>query len=308
MKLKTTPQEFKVIEHIDMPSGGAYYLYKVEKTGVTTTSFEKLARFAGLKDSQSVSVQYATSEKPVDHPNFTFVKKVPRHIRSSDIVTNEFKIVLRDVHVGKYKRCPKSFTFTNFFGEQRFWSARPVVDINDFFVHHLVTDDIDRAVKTACTHGGIGVAARRRQALAKKWGDVALIEKLPPKDWARQVITAYQKGGLGLDKIPVIDRKFALKAYQSYAWNMQVSKMGKGKPVSYSFGDMRCGAPSKRLAYPDFSLPDWYGIDVPQGFRETSLKADIVSCKVVKDTVRLHFFLPRGAYATVFLRQLDAFI
>ena len=307
MKLKTTPQDFKVIEHIDMPTGGAYYLYKVDKTGVTTTSYEKLARFAGLKDSKSVSVQYATSEKPIDHTNFTFVKKVPRHIRSTDIVTNEFIVTLRDVHASKYKRCPKTFSFTNFFGEQRFWSARPVVDLNSFFVHHIVTGDMDRAVKTACTHGGIGVAARRRQALAKKWGDVSLIEKLPPKDWARNVIAASQ-AGVGLDKVPLVDRKFALKAYQSYLWNVQVSKMGKGKPVTYSFGDMRCGAPMSLHEYPQFELPDWYNVEVPSGARETRVKADIVSCRVRKESVRIHFFLPRGAYATVFLRQLDAFI
>lgn len=310
MKLKTTAQDFSVIEHIDMPSGGKYFLYKVKKCNVSSSVLARKfnIRFAGMKDSKSVSVQYGTSEQIIKNEDFVFVKKVPRHIRSTDIISNEFKVVLRDLNVSRYKRCPKTYSFTNYFGEQRFWSATPLEDVNSFFVHHILSGDFERAVKTACTHGGIGVAARRRRELKKKWGDVNIISKLPERDWVRKVISKLPDHKLALQQIPLIDRKFAVRAYQAYLWNKKVSGLSKGRLVEYSYGSFRSNTPRKTFPYADLILPSWYGVEAPTGDRETVVTADIVSCKVRRETVKLHFFLPRGVYATVFLQQLDAFI
>src|SRR5258708_1695044 len=147
MKIKQSPDDFRVDEVTDVaPSAGPFALYRLEKTGWTTSDALNGIRrawqvrvhrlsFGGLKDRHAHTTQHLTIE---DGPlknltqkgiTFTYLGQVPEPFTSAAIRANRFRIAVRDLSADEVERAHHALTevqadgVANYFDDQRFGSV-----------------------------------------------------------------------------------------------------------------------------------------------------------------------------------------
>lgn len=222
---------------------------------------------AGLKDKHAVTVQHVTAAlrpKSAVHPSgirslegrswrAELLGWSALAIDSAAIAHNRFVIVVRDIAPRRSEeleeraevlseRGPtaeegtRSLLIVNYFGDQRFGSARHG---RGFAAASLVKGDFEKALRLL-----IGTPARKdtgkRRALtraaASHWGDwpavLAAIPRMPERR-AVEVLAGHSaapgadvEGGAGADRfreafaaLPAFTQSFCIEAYQSYLWN-----------------------------------------------------------------------------------------
>lgn len=198
---------------------------------------------AGLKDRHAVTSQTITVDTaalrgaPPRHAEdplwrLSCLGFVPRAADSTIIARNRFTIRVRGLdrrqsdemarRADMLRDAQGSLAFVNYFGDQRFGSARHG---EGFVGRALVAGDFERALKLA-----VGTPARKdsgavrslTRALAEFWGQwdeaLARIPKMPE----RGAIETLARGGSFKDAfaaLPKFTQEICVEAYQSHLWN-----------------------------------------------------------------------------------------
>ncbi|MBN1318977.1 MAG: tRNA pseudouridine(13) synthase TruD [Anaerolineales bacterium] len=254
MRIKHIPADFIVKEKLGLNSAasGAFTLYKVEKTNITTLQVHtKIAstlkyprsaiKFAGLKDRRAVATQYATIRgnppQSIDGNGFraVYYGKLDRPLRSTDISHNHFSIVLRDLspeqaqHIIKNLQVMVDNGLPNYFHHQRFGSFN---SSDGFIGAHILARDAERAIKSylAIIYPGDPTRIKQfKKVAAANWGDWKTIFKAAPKPSNYRSLLTFLcdhpddfRRAINLAPRELVS--LWLDAYQSYLWNRIVGQ------------------------------------------------------------------------------------
>ncbi len=247
-RIRVRPEDF-VVEELLNPRvfrplrSGRYQVLKLIKKGMDTIHacrvVERLTgariRYFGMKDSRAVSVQYVISDRPIEEGELTrqlrleHVGYLDRLLGKEALFANRFTVRIRDAnprlfYVAELLRGEK---LLNFFGYQRFGSKRPVTHL---IGRELVKRRFGDAVELLLgfTTDYESRKAREARALCRE-GRYREALKLMPKglDVERRVLKAILEGKGPLDAlrtIPIKVRRLFVQAYQSYLFNLTLSK------------------------------------------------------------------------------------
>jgi tRNA pseudouridine13 synthase len=193
MKLKQTPDDFIVAELSNVvPTTGAFALYRLQKSGWTTTdAIAEWARiwkidrrriaYGGLKDRHALTTQHVTIE---DGPKknwsgrqiiVTYLGQTAQPFQSKDIVANRFTITIRDLSKTESKQALRGTSevqetgLPNYFDDQRFGS----VSSSEYPARLMVLGRYEEALKlilTAPYEHDKAPAQRRKQLVRQNWG------------------------------------------------------------------------------------------------------------------------------------------
>lgn len=243
--------------------------YRLEKSSLTTPeAAARLARalgvragevvHAGMKDKHALTIQHvsvrakdssiadrftARVEAPGMHATLLGWSTAP--IDASMLEANRFEIVVRDLtrqasermarHAAALMLTPDSLLITNYFGEQRFGSAR---HHQGFAAAHLVRGDFEFALRLLiATPARKDTGARRAltRAAAAYWGRWHdLLAAAPPSPLRRSIETLASGGSFAeaFAALPMIEQRMCVDAYQSWLWNKAATEFVRG-----AFGD-----------------------------------------------------------------------
>ena len=311
--IKSTPEDFFVKEIISLKSSdsGIFSYYTMKKKGISTIEAAaivcqklKIPRkrfgFAGTKDRISVSEQAVSveggAEKDFDFGNITleFIGKGSSPINLGDNSGNYFEIILRQV-----KESPKEKDwFINYFDDQRFSNN------NEKIGKAIIKKEFRHAVDLILQNNKSGYERSVKQHIEKNPSDfIGAMRKIDTK-----ILRMY------------------VHAFQSYLWNRKVSGMFSSENslrVEYSLGTLNVpavkpkncpveipGFGSEKISEEDISPRDFIVREIPGISSEgdsREILIDVNDLKIEnneKEILKLYFTLPKGSYATMFIKQL----
>jgi len=252
MKVKQIPADFVVEEKtsLNLEGGGAFALYRLEKTGWTTPDALGVVRrrwnitpqrlsYGGLKDRHAKTAQHFTIWKGPSRPlhqkgiDVTYLGQVERPFDSRDISANGFELTLRSLWAtdedgqSETLRQLKQTGVPNYFDDQRFGS---VGGENDFVARHLVRGEFEVALKTALTAPYAFDRAEQKKEkaiLREHWGNWPRCKEELPRSHARSLVDylvhhPQDFRGTLLRMRPELKGLY-LSAYQSYLWNRMLA-------------------------------------------------------------------------------------
>jgi tRNA pseudouridine13 synthase len=227
---------------------------------------------AGLKDKhaqtvQHVSVEAGKGKDPESLPEVVSGQRwearrlgwLDMPLDAGAIASNHFALVVRGLSRDECKAMdaraaslakaggwdgdgPPSLPIANYFGDQRFGSARHG---EGFAGRCLVRGDFEGALKLLIgTPARKDTGARREMTrlLAQSWGEWSHVVKRCPKSPERAAIETLAEGGSFKDafaSLPNLLQQMAVEAYQSFLWNaalrrlvMDVSGAGAGNALT----------------------------------------------------------------------------
>lgn len=268
-------------------------IYTLEKLSLTTpAAINEFCRavkarpdhasYAGLKDKHAETIQHVTVKlrNPADAPKNAEGKQwraallgfLDHPIVAADIIGNRFAIVVRDLkrpdseemdrRAGLLSSHPASLLITNYFGAQRFGSARHGAG---WIAKSLITGDFETALKLA-----IGTPARKdtgktrdfTRILATHWGNWKAMKELPRVPEAR-AIDVLARGGdfkAAFESLPYFLQSLSVEAYQSHLWNRCACELLRPIPGNFTtpdeYGEMLF-APASTVHAP------WRDLDLP---------------------------------------------
>lgn len=362
-------------------------VYRLEKTSLTTPeAVGRLARalgiasarvaYAGLKDKHAQTVQHVTVESDdadvlpegADGGGWSArrIGWTSGAIQAAAISRNRFELTIRGMAGGDASLlerrarwlgdgAPDRLLVVNYFGEQRFGSARHG---GGFAGAHLVKGEFEQALRLLIATPARKDTGMRRQfvrAAAECWGDWTAVLAKAPACAERGAIEVLEAGGEFRDAfaaLPNFDQVMAVEAFQSFLWNATARRMvetlgvaagrveddyggmlfpaGANVPETWRTLEVPMLGPQTRLEEPwsgpaAATLAEW-GIEaamlrVPglrrpvfgEAWRPLVAEARGFALRPPEpdETTggkkwkrRVHFDLPRGAYATVVLRAL----
>jgi len=313
--LKQTPEDFIVEEVIDIPltTKGNYLIAKIKKTNLNTLDVvnilqnqlkipRKFISFAGSKDKRAITTQCFSIQgikeeklKAINNSNleFEFLGYSKKPISLGTLNGNKFTITL------DFK--PQTLNFMpNYFGEQRFSK-------NNSEIGKAI---IKKDFKTACNLIDQPII---KFSLEKQPTDfIGAIKKLDKK-----LISLY------------------INAYQSFLWNKAVIQYFKQtlKPNEY-LTNADLIFPKKIIKTPviplisfdtefknkkvreiyekilideNIQLSDFLIRSFPDQLPITTAREVFIEVKNIKwENNKITFELPKGAYATIFIKELEA--
>lgn len=234
----------------------AFALYRLTKASLTTP--EACALFArelrvrpgdvqpaGLKDkhactTQHVSAAFRTAQSNQRAPRTAggpawsaeLLGWIDAPIDSSAILRNRFVIVVRDLSVQASQemsrraallRTDRGLEIINYFGDQRFGSARHG---EGFVAPHLIRGDFENALRLSiATPARKDSGSKRRftRVAASRWGDFpGMLNDLPrcPERRAIEHLVAHPGDFRGaFATLPMFFQQMCVEAYQSLIWN-----------------------------------------------------------------------------------------
>jgi tRNA pseudouridine13 synthase len=247
MKLKRIIEDFRVEELISLPpSAGPFGLYRLTKQSLGTpeaidaiVSRWKLRRsdvsFAGLKDKHALTTQYLTIAGPprrgLEQTNLSlhYVGQVERPIHASDILSNRFEVVIRDLKpddVASAVQAIESIATAgcpNYFDNQRFGSLG---ESGDLLAKPWCLGDYERAVWLAVADPNVHDRPIDREAkriLRDHWGDWSTCVKRLRPGLQNEVATHLARNPTDFRRaitiLPHELRSLWLAAFQSHLWN-----------------------------------------------------------------------------------------
>ncbi len=269
MIIRRIPEDFRVDEIISASfSAGLspardkfreHSVWRVDKKSLTTQeAVVRLAKamgvragsvaYAGLKDKHAVTRQWMTARFPHgDAPDRFDLSGVsaslagwsPREVRASDIDGNSFEIVIRRINrsdvgelehrASRFESSPGRLVFINYFGDQRFGSARHG---QGFIARHLIRAEFEEALRLAiATPARKDTGARRvfTRLLAGAWGDWAgVLPRLPrcPQRACIEALAAGKDFRSAFASLPNFEQRIIVDAYQSHLWNRTAALLG----------------------------------------------------------------------------------
>jgi tRNA pseudouridine13 synthase len=311
MKLKQTPEDFIVreISSIEPGKEGEYTYFLLKKRNYTTLkAMQAIANdlhtqlkhigCAGNKDKTAVTEQVCsvTSDSPYSLEKISIndieikpIGKGNKPVSLGDLKGNEFEIVVRDIE----KLPAAKNRFVNLFGEQRFSTNNAAIG------KALVKRDFKQAVA------------------------LILITKSMAAIKIHEILTLEPKNYLGaLKKTPLRLLKLYVHAYQSLLWNELAKKHAdthneNTKLPIIGFGtvpDRQLDEILKRegISTRDFVIKEFPELSSEGTERDVFAEASELKIGALesdelnegKKKARLTFRLPKGCYATEFVRQL----
>lgn len=269
MTIRRTPLDFRVHEHLAgaflgslRPEPGPFLVYELTKTSLTTPeATQRLARalglrqgevvHAGLKDKHAVTTQHVSVRSSPGMPATAVAPGIEarvvgassRHVEASDIACNAFEIVVRDLSPEACREIHRrannlamhtgGITFPNYFGEQRFGSARHA---RGFVAAALIKGDFDLALRLAIATPARKDSGHKRtftRAAATQWGDWTTLARSLPACPERRPIEALAAGATPRDafaSLPNFLQTMYIDAFQSHLWNAAGSSIITGTP------------------------------------------------------------------------------
>jgi tRNA pseudouridine13 synthase len=245
MKLKCRPEDFRVVERLDLQlkRTGPFSIYRLEKRNWNTLDvirhlqkrhhLRRIGR-AGLKDRYSLSTQYLSVSGPgpdeIREQNYTLtlVGRSAVPVTRELVEGNEFTITLRALQPPEAESIRASVPlvashgFPNYYDDQRLGSARHG---QGFIARRLIDGHYNGALKlyAAATSGADDSKTRRRKTeLAARWGDWPACVRLVPAE-ARPAFEHLARRPTdfrgAVAALPLELLQLFLNAYQSWIFN-----------------------------------------------------------------------------------------
>ncbi|MGQ0792822.1 MAG: tRNA pseudouridine(13) synthase TruD [Deltaproteobacteria bacterium] len=250
MKVKATPEDFIVDEILTLPelqAAGGFAVFRLDKRNLSTLDVVSILAgrhrirdgdisFAGIKDKYALTSQYLSVRggklQEIRERNFTLTPlgRADDPITSSRLLGNRFKITLRHLldsrqttEIAGMLGEAAEFGFVNYFGEQRFGSARAGAG---FIAKSLMRGDCGGALKIllASSSGEDKAAVREeRESIRENWGDWDACLKSAASPVDREIFLHLKRYPRDFERaVNLIPRRMLhlyLAAYQSYLWN-----------------------------------------------------------------------------------------
>jgi tRNA pseudouridine13 synthase len=247
MKLKRIVENFRVEEQIALCAGeGRFAMYRLTKQSLGTpealdavVSRWKLRRsdvaFAGLKDKHALTTQYLTiaggPQRGMEQTNLSleYVGQAQRPIHASDIASNRFEVVIRDLVPDDLAGAIRSLESIardgcpNYFDNQRFGSLG---ESGEFIAKPWCLGDHERAVWLAVADANVHDRPNDREAkrvLREHWGDWAACTKKLRPGMQKEVATHLSRNPTDFRRaitiLPHELRSLWLAAFQGQLWN-----------------------------------------------------------------------------------------
>jgi tRNA pseudouridine13 synthase len=238
---------------------GGHALYRLDKRNLTTHEALELAarslhvrlggfHTAGLKDKHAQTSQFVTvagegmagaAPETLSGQDWQMqrVGYLDEPITSAAIAANRFEIVLTDLTTAaatllrqRYQMLlwppaggSHELLFVNYFGEQRFGSARHG---QGFLAWHLIKGQFEQAMQLA-----IATPSRQdrrqdkriREMIARHWGQWDKLLPRLPRCPERPAVEELARGGdfrRAFRAMPYLFQQLTLEAYQSHLWNL----------------------------------------------------------------------------------------
>ncbi|HEY2416006.1 MAG TPA: tRNA pseudouridine(13) synthase TruD [Pirellulaceae bacterium] len=253
MKLKRLTDDFQVEEQISLPHGtGPFAIYKLSKQSLGTLEAiaaiehkwnlprQRIA-FAGLKDRHAATSQYITiqggPQRGISQTNLQldYIGQVERPIHASDIVANQFQIVVRDLDDAEAKTTAatlneiKSDGLPNYFDDQRFGS---VGESGALLAKPWCLGDYERAVWLALADSNVHdrpLDRDEKTILRQEWGNwQKCVEQMQPslrRDVVMHLARQPADFKRAITVFPHPLRSLWLAAFQSHLWNQTLSRL-----------------------------------------------------------------------------------
>jgi tRNA pseudouridine13 synthase len=279
MTIRRIPEDFRVIEVLTPQAQArigprdalsAWAVYEVTKTSLTTPeAAQRVAKlvecawgkigWAGLKDKHGVTTQVmsvpmggrAALPETLQAAGITgqLLGWSSEEPSSKWIARNQFQIVVRDLsrpaaqemaaRLNQLTGADLSVWITNYFGEQRFSSARHG---KGFAGACLIRGDFEGALRLM-----IGTPARKdsgkrhafTRATAELWGRWSELLEVFPRCAERGAVEALAAGKGFIEAfaaLPYLDQQMAVEAYQSHLWNRVAAMMTRDLADSIGAG------------------------------------------------------------------------
>ena len=317
------PNGFIVAERrISARDNKGYLVYLARKEGISSTRLQSIisktmnsrAWILGLKDSNAITYQYLIVEKEagpskIEGPGYTawLVGKRRKKPGLGAYLWNNFRLTIKIIMGDPLEVCNSLLQgpATGFYGPQRFGIKRPNTHL--YGLYYLLNEPGALLREYMYTYplsqgspGGYEGEAVRR---VRKTGDPLGVYNVPPPSIVREAI-------------------------QSYIWNRAVSRIldKKGYPISWE-KDGRALCPEERKAYlarlpskilrstrtiwartvkeilEEEGIP-WNILPRKAPYRPLIVEPCRRSCKIHNnEIVTLWITLPRGLYATIYVRS-----
>jgi len=325
--IKQNPEDFLVEEvplDFSFSNQGKYEIYLLTKKECNTVSAIKIISsfinskpryigFAGNKDKNAITKQYISipsifSKKinkfTHDKISLEFLGRSDYPISLGKLKGNNFKIILRDC----LKKPNKINKFVNYYGEQRFSTHNVVIGKN--LLQKKFNEALNEIIESGLENKNL------LKYLDEKPNDViGAIQSLPEK-----ILSLF------------------INSYQSYVWNKVASNILEGEKtdsIEFSNQILNISAGNNEyrdipiigfeteieksiyskyiykvledegISQRDFIIPQFPRISASGGYRKLFVNAEALEIKNIDaNTYSVSFFLPKGSYATIFLRHL----
>jgi tRNA pseudouridine13 synthase len=248
IKIKTTPEDFKVKEIARLPlqKKGSFAVYLLEKRGWNTIDAInavaealkipfKYFSYGGKKDRHAYTSQFIALEGPKprefvhDDIVLTFQGFMDRPMGPDLIDGNQFQLTVRKLSLedaqAVVRECEevKVSGFPNYFDDQRFGSYDP---IQGFLAEKILVGHFNGAAKIAMTsvYSENSKEDRlRKDFFAEHWKDWGACASKAVTDFERDAFETLKKGEKGclsvLNALPREELSMCFSAYQSFLWN-----------------------------------------------------------------------------------------
>lgn len=254
MKIKSRPDDFVVKEFLTLPEfspSGGYVIYGLEKRGLSTLEVvnrlvhkykirDREINFAGMKDKYAFTYQYLSIRgrrlKEIKEKDFvlTPLGRAVRPVGPDLLRKNRFTITLRSLDKARIPVLINSLSevsqwgFPNYFGEQRFGSARHG---EGFLAKRLVLGDFEGALKlylASWSSEDRALVKEFKKFVSDHWGNWEECLRVAPRSNEKSVL-AYLKDHPRdfLKAANLINPRMLslyIAAYQSYLWNEMASE------------------------------------------------------------------------------------
>jgi tRNA pseudouridine13 synthase len=257
-KIKHTPDHFIVEEILDslrdltaIPDDEHEYpLYMMTKDGIDSThaiqEVETMTglklKIVGLKDARAVTRQYVSvSRKRKDakhklvtkHCTLDLLGYTSRPIVKGELVANRFAITIDNFHgnveqcIDELQVCIDKNTIANFYGYQRFGSARPVTHLVG---REIVKRNFRNAIDLFLCYSSEYDNQQNKEIrdMCRDSSNFANVLQIMPSkmDLERMLITELMRSNdpvRAFRSLPVTMRRLFVQAYQSYIFNRTLS-------------------------------------------------------------------------------------
>ncbi|HLE06916.1 MAG TPA: tRNA pseudouridine(13) synthase TruD [Candidatus Nanoarchaeia archaeon] len=304
MKIKSSPEDFIVKEVLPegfIKESGEFEVYSLVKRLANTLDCIKVIKkewatedigYCGLKDKHGVTTQYLTVKKGREfaHNNFKvrYVGKAGKHLERGGNLGNDFIITLQvtpeEIALIRRNESRVKLGYTNFFDVQR--TSRELPHIS--FTHYLLEGDYKTALLRYYINKSKLSNSRVKSAYKecfKNWDDPVKCYSMLKGLVSELVLRPLKEAGVSGDyfnaikKIPPSELELLVAGHQALLWNNN---------------------PTVKL--PVVNLP-LFKIK-RAGTRELKVKPSNLKISYSNDEVIVSFFLPKGAYATILIKEL----
>jgi tRNA pseudouridine13 synthase len=321
--LRGSPEDFRVDEvPAYLPAGTGPHLYlRVEKRGRTTRDAlrtlaralgvpERDAGYAGLKDRDAVTTQWLSfpvasdpDPRALAFPGLTVleVSRHPNKLRTGHVRSNRFGLSVLGGDPARARACAALLTrrgLPNFFGPQRFGNAGRNAEMG----RRLLAGDDDPEIRRAARDRflrRLSISAYQSH-LFNRWLAGRLADGLFSAALVGDVMKKLDSGGLFVCEDPALDGPRVACFELSPAGPMFGHKLRAAAGEALAREERLLAAEGVRLA--DFAR----GGGEAEGTRRAARLPVQVEVEDLPggQGYRARFELPRGAYATVVMREL----